>query len=335
MANHANTHATHYRAHRKRRQVPTEEGGQPRPPSLPGCPAKPTTSSPAQIRATREERGGRWVGGNCRGPMASQTATRALPPLPPSTRPSDVHCDASAIHMHIRCARAPPPAAAPTTSHCRPVGSTHDGRGFVAGTMDFTAVRENRGEGRGLPRPHDLSGCHPHPATSTPPPPSRPRASPLASWTPRSQPPLNHQRGVGGVIASVLQRLPHRLHHPCGWPPHRRRSCRAQPLPRVAATTARRLGEQPRPLSLPGYPSIHCHRLCQPRAIERTIRTGSDCLRYEEGGRGKLPRPPRPPRHSVSPPTVSTARVQPPSSNPAASSRIRSPDVTTRRQPPR
>jgi hypothetical protein len=130
--------------------------------------------------------------------MASQTATRTLPPLPPSTRPSDVHCDASAIHMHIRCARAPPPAAAPTTSHCRPAGSTHDGRGFVAGAMDFTVVGENRGEGRGMPRPHGLPGCHPHPDTSTPPPPSRPRASPLASWTPRSQPTLNHQRGVGG-----------------------------------------------------------------------------------------------------------------------------------------
>jgi hypothetical protein len=174
MASHADTHATRYhrRAHRRRCQVPTKEGGQPRPQSLPGCPAKPSASSPVQMRATREERGGRWVGGNYRGPMASQAATRALPPLPPSARPSDVHCDTSAIHMHVCCARAPPPAAAPTTSRCCPAGSTH-------GAMDFATVGEKRGRGGGLPRPHVLPGCHPHPATSTPPPPSRPRASPL------------------------------------------------------------------------------------------------------------------------------------------------------------
>jgi hypothetical protein len=124
-------------------------GGQPRPQSLPGCPAKPPASSPAQIRATREERGGRWVGGNCRGPMASQAATHALPPLPPSARPSDVHCDASAIHMHVRCARAPPPTVALTTSRCRPAGSTHGGHGFIIGAMDFTTIREKRGGGEG------------------------------------------------------------------------------------------------------------------------------------------------------------------------------------------
>jgi hypothetical protein len=115
-------------------------GGEPRPQSLPCCLAKPPASSPTQIRATREERGGRWIGGNYRGLMVSQAATRALPPLPLSARPSDVHCDASAIHMHVRCARAPPTAAAPITSHCRPTRSTHDGRGFIAGAMDFAVV---------------------------------------------------------------------------------------------------------------------------------------------------------------------------------------------------
>jgi hypothetical protein len=104
--------------------------------------------------------------------MASQAATRAMSPLPPSARHSDVHCDNSAIHMHVRCARAPSPAAAPTTSCCCPARSAHGGHGFVAGTMDFAAVGEKRGEGGGLPRPHGLPGCHPHPATSTPPPPS-------------------------------------------------------------------------------------------------------------------------------------------------------------------
>jgi hypothetical protein len=179
MASQADIHATRYhrRDRRRHRQVPTEEGGQLRPQSLPGCPVKPPASSSAQIRATREERGGRWVGGNCRGPMASQAATRALPPLPPSARPSDVHCDASAIHMHVRCARAPPPTVAPTTSRCRPAGSTHGGHGFVVGAMDFATIGEKRGEGRGLPRPHGLLGCHPHPTTSTSPPPSRPHVS--------------------------------------------------------------------------------------------------------------------------------------------------------------
>jgi hypothetical protein len=195
MASQADTHTTRYhrRAHRRRRQVPMEEGG------------GGTTEASKPIRlscqtaslfpdADKSHQGGvRWVGGNCRGPMASQAATRALPPLPPSARPSDVHCDASAIHMHVCCARAPPPAAAPTTSHCLPAGSTPGSRGFIVGAMDFAVVEEKRGEGRGggLPRPHSLPGCHPHPTTSTPPPPSPPRASPLASWTPRSQPLLN------------------------------------------------------------------------------------------------------------------------------------------------
>jgi hypothetical protein len=101
--------------------------------------------------------GVRWVGGNCRGPMASQAATRALSTLPLNTRPSDVHCDASAIHMHACCARAPPPAVAPTTSRCHPTGSTHGGRGFVTGAMDFAAVGEKRGEGRGRCRDHMTS----------------------------------------------------------------------------------------------------------------------------------------------------------------------------------
>jgi hypothetical protein len=86
-----------------------------------------------------------------------------------------------------------------------------------------------------------------------------------------------------GVIVSVLQRLPRRLRHPRGWPPHRRQSFRARPLPRMAATTARRLGEQSRPLGLLGYPLIHCHRLCQPHVIDGPR---SDRLRCEEGGEG-------------------------------------------------
>jgi hypothetical protein len=130
--------------------------------------------------------------------MASQAATRALSPLPPSARHSDVHCDDSTIQMHVRCARAPPPAAAPTTSCCCPARSAHGGRGFVAGTMDFAAVGEKRGEGGGC-RDHTASQA----ATHTLPPARRllhprPHASPLASWTPRSQPLLNCRRGVGG-----------------------------------------------------------------------------------------------------------------------------------------
>jgi hypothetical protein len=101
----------------------------------------------------------------------------------------------------------------------------------------------------------------------------------------------------------------------------------------AATTTARRLGEQPRPLGLPGYPSIHCHRLCQPRAIERTTRTGSDRLRCEEREDTEA----TPASQALRQPSRSLhhARPQPPSLNPAASSQIRSPDAATRRQPPR
>jgi hypothetical protein len=83
------------------------------------------------------------------------------------------------------------------------------------------------------------------------------------------------------------------------------RSAAAPPLklPCPATATVRRLGEQLRPLVLPGYPSIHCHRLCQPRVVEQTIGAGSDHLRCEEGG-GKLPRPPQPP------PPVSTTHAR-------------------------
>jgi hypothetical protein len=106
MASQADTHATRYhrRARRRRRQVPTEEGGGGTTEA-----SKPTRLSCQTaslfIGVDQSHQGGaRWVGGNCRGPMASQAATRALPPLPSSAQPSDVHCDASAIHMHVRCA---------------------------------------------------------------------------------------------------------------------------------------------------------------------------------------------------------------------------------------
>jgi hypothetical protein len=195
--------------------------------------------------------------------------------------------------------------------------------------------RREEGGGEGaLPRPHDLPGCHPHPVTSTPPPPSRPRASPLASWTPRPRPPLNRQRGVGGrrICAPT----------PTASPSPSTRSTATSPpklpcaaMSRVAATTARRLGEQSRPLGLPGYPLIHCHRLCQLRAIEWTIGTGSDCLRCEEGEREATEATPtsqelRQPSHSLH-----RVRPQPPSSNPVASSQIRPYDTAMRHQPPR
>jgi hypothetical protein len=312
MAYQVHIHATRYhrRARRRRRQVPTEEGGggQSRPQSLSGCPAKPPTSSPAQIRATREERGGRWVGGNCRGPMASQAATRTLPPLPLSARPSDVHCDASTIHMHVPCARAPLPAAAPITSRCHPVRSTHGGRGFVTGAMDFIAVGEKRGEGRGAAettQPPRLPPCHQHAASSIPT--TCVAAGIMDAKIPATAKPSER---CSGVIVSVLQRLPRRLHHPRGWPPHRCQSCPAQPLPRMAATTTRRLGEQSRPLGLPGYPLIHCHHLCQPRVIDGP---GSDCLRCEEGGegsyRGHLSLPGAPPALPQSPPRAPTTTI--------------------------
>jgi hypothetical protein len=107
------------------------EVGQLRPRSLLGCLPHPPNSSPMQSRATEggiEKGGGR---GSCWGPMASYTATRALPPqLPSSTRPSDVRhvlrhlcmftselhhpCTASAIPDHVRhrwhqIPRSPPP----------------------------------------------------------------------------------------------------------------------------------------------------------------------------------------------------------------------------------
>jgi hypothetical protein len=87
-----------------------------------------------------------------------------------------------------------------------------------------------------------------------------------------------------------------------------------------------------RPLGLSGYPSIHCHRLCQPLAIERTIGTGSDHLRCEEGEREVTKATPASqalcqPSHSLH-----HARPQPPLSNPVASSQIQSPDADHRHQ---
>jgi hypothetical protein len=232
--------------------------------------------------------------------------------------------------MHVHCARAPPPAVALTTSRCCPVGSTHGGRGFVAGAMDFAAVGEKRGEGRGAAEttwPPRLPPAPWHQHTTSSIPTMCVAAGIMDAKIPVVAEPSERCRGV---IASVLKRLPCHLRHPHGRPPHRHRSCRVQPLPRMAATTARRLGEQPRPLGLLGYPSIHCHRLCQPHAIERTIGTGSDHLRCEEGGEGSYRGHPgllgAPSALPQSPPCA----PQPPSSNPAASSQIWPPDAATR-----
>jgi hypothetical protein len=167
------------------------------------------------------------------------------------------------------------------------------------------------GRGGGLPRPHVLPGCHPHPATSTPPPPSRPHASPLASWTPRCQPPLNRRRGVGGSS------------HLCSNAYHAAFAIHAVGRRTAAeATVHNQCCAWPLPLR-GGWGSSrgHCHRLCQPRAIERTIGTGSDRLRCEEGGEGSyrghpslpgaLPALPQSPPRAPATTTVESGRLQP------------------------
>jgi hypothetical protein len=175
MASQADTHATHYhrRARRRCRQVPTEErggGAQPRPQNLPGCTAKPPASSPAQIRATREEQGGRWVGGNCRGPMASQAESRVLPhylreldPPMSTVMPPPFTCTSTTPEVHRPLQHRLPPAATPPDLLMAVVDSS---------PAPWTSPSSERrgGRGGGLPRPHSLPGCHPHPATSTPPP---------------------------------------------------------------------------------------------------------------------------------------------------------------------
>jgi hypothetical protein len=152
--------------------------------------------------------------------------------------------------------------------------------------MDFAAIGEKRGGGGegALPRPHDLPGCHPHPATSTSPPPSRPRASPLASWTPRSLPPLNRQRGVGGSsrLCSNTYRVAFAI-HAVGH--------------HIAAKAAMR-----NHLATPRSTVIASANLTPSSGPLGRDLTACAARR----GRGKLLRPPRPPRRSTSPPTVST-----------------------------
>jgi hypothetical protein len=144
----------------------------------------------------RRQGGARREGG--RGELPTPHGLPGCNPCPAAARH---YLMRSTLQRPLGCLRqsharplCPSSTTAPTTSRNLPARSAHGGRGFSTSAMDFTVAREKRGGAVETTRPPRLPPAHRllHP---------RPRALPLASRTPRSPPPPDHQRG-GGHLAS-------------------------------------------------------------------------------------------------------------------------------------
>jgi hypothetical protein len=181
MTSRADTHSTSYhrRAHRRRRQVPTGGGGTTKASKPTRLSCQTTSLFTSAYQSHQQE--GRWVGGTVEAPWPPKLQLapcrhylRVLDPPTSTTTPPLFTFTSAMPELHRPLQHRLSPAAAPLDLLMAAVDSS---------SVPWTSPSSDRRRGRGLLRPQGLPGCHPHPATSTSPPPSRPRVSPLASRT--------------------------------------------------------------------------------------------------------------------------------------------------------